>query len=95
MKYTTKISQAQLVGGITISPKGGDISEKELAEIKKDPWGKELIRKELLKIDGVKPSDIVDEPPKKKSKPETPKKEEAQILGVTTEINRSPAAGGK
>jgi hypothetical protein len=72
MKYTAKIKQAQLVGKIRIEPKGGDLNADQVTEIKKDPWGKDLIRKGFLVIEGVKPSDIVDEPKKGSVKQDTP-----------------------
>jgi hypothetical protein len=57
MKYTTKINQAQYVGKVKIEPKGGELSEKQVEEIRKDPWGKELIEKGLLEIaDGKAPN---------------------------------------
>jgi hypothetical protein len=68
MKYTTKVKQAQYVGKVRIEPKGGDLTDAQVAEIKKDPWGKDLIRKGVLIIEGVKPADIVDEPKKKPAK---------------------------
>jgi hypothetical protein len=81
MKYTAKISQAQYVGSVLIDPKGGELTANQITEIKKDLWGKELIRKELLNIDGVKPADIEDEP-KKAAKTET------AALGVNVEFNQ-------
>jgi len=72
MKYTTKSKQAQFVGKIKIEPNGGELNAAQVAEIKKDPWGKDLIRKGFLVIEGIKPSDIVDEPKKGSVKQETP-----------------------
>jgi hypothetical protein len=86
MKYTAKISQAQYVGSVLIDPKGGDLTEKQATEIKKDPWGKELIRKEVLCIDGVKPTDIKDEPKKGLGLPQkaAPKTD----TGVNVDLNQ-------
>jgi hypothetical protein len=71
LKYTTKVKQAQLVGTIRIDPKGGDLTDAQVKQIKADPWGKELIRKGVLSIEGVKPEDIKDEPKKgARTKPE-------------------------
>ena len=72
MKYTTKtIQQAQLVGGVKINPKGGELKDDEVKRIIADPWGKELINKGALVIEGVKPEDLVEKP--KPKKPRTPK----------------------
>jgi hypothetical protein len=85
MKYKTKVAQPQIVGGVKIDPKGGEIDLKQLEEIKKDPWGKELISKGLLEIEGVKPSDI--------KAGEQGKKLEAPKGQITTELNRVPSEG--
>jgi hypothetical protein len=87
MKYTAKISQAQFVGTVKIEPKGGEISEPQAAEIKKDPWGKELIRKGLLVIEGVRQADIEDDPKKGAPKEEAP--------STDTGINVDLKQGGK
>ena len=78
-KYTTKVKQAQYVGNVEISPNGGNITEAQKEEIINDPYGKELIRKNYLVIDGVKPEDI-DKPPVKPSA-----KEEAPALPAANE----------
>lgn len=52
MKYSTKVKQAQLVGGVKISPKGGEVSPEEAGKIAADPWGRELIEKKALIIEG-------------------------------------------
>jgi len=52
MKYSTKVKQAQLVGGIKINPKGGELSPEEVSKIASDPWGRELIEKKALIIEG-------------------------------------------
>jgi hypothetical protein len=57
VKYTTKIGQPQFVGKVKINPKGGELTEKQVEEIKADPWGKELIEMELLVIAGTKAPD--------------------------------------
>ncbi|MDR1175022.1 MAG: hypothetical protein LBK83_06085 [Treponema sp.] len=57
MKYTAKISQSQLAGGVKIEPRGGDLTEKQAEKIMADPWGKELIKMGLLQIAGVKAPD--------------------------------------
>jgi len=54
VKYTTKIKQAQLVAKVRIEPKGGDLNEEQVKAIKEDKWGKELISKGMLFIEGVK-----------------------------------------
>jgi hypothetical protein len=81
MKYTAKVAQPQIVGGVVIKPKGGEIDQKQLEAIKKDPWGKELISKGILGIEGVKASDI-------KAKDQAKKPEAAKSPGITTELNR-------
>jgi hypothetical protein len=92
MKYTAKITQDQYVGNVLIEPKGGDLTANQVIEIKKDPWGKELIRKELLVIDGVKPADIEDEPKKGASKKKNQKADTVAAPGVTVNVNQE---GGK
>ena len=67
MKYTTKISQAQFAGKIRIEPKGGELNDAEVKAVLADPWGKWLIEKGLLTIEGVKPSDIKNEAKDKKA----------------------------
>ncbi|MDR0758685.1 MAG: hypothetical protein LBF74_01050 [Treponema sp.] len=67
MKYTTKITQPQYAGKVKIEPKGGDLTDKQVEEIKADPWGQELIKIGLLVIEGGKAPD--------KPSPETEKKE--------------------
>ena len=54
MKYTTKVKQAQKIATIRIEPKGGDLSEDQFKKIISDPYGKELIRKGMLSIEGFK-----------------------------------------
>jgi hypothetical protein len=81
MKYTTKVAQPQIVDGVEINPKGGTVTEKELEKIKKDPWGKELINKGFLEIEGVKASDI-------KAGDQVKKPETLKSQGVTPELNR-------
>jgi len=61
MKYTTKVKQAQFIGEIKIEPKGGDLTDANVKAILADKWGKELIRKGMLTIDGVDPSKIKDD----------------------------------
>ena len=58
MKYTTKVKQAQLVGGVKIEPDGGELNPDQIEKIKNDLWGKELIQKGFLAIEGVKPNEI-------------------------------------
>jgi len=55
MKYSTKVSQAQTVGGVKINPKGGELSPEDVKKITADPWGKELIAKKALVIEGEAP----------------------------------------
>jgi hypothetical protein len=57
MKYSAKINQEQYVGTVKISPKGGELTEKQVEEIKADPWGKELIEMGLLTIADGKPTE--------------------------------------
>jgi hypothetical protein len=52
MKYTTRIHQEQFVGTVRISPKGGDLTEVQAAEVKRNKYGKELIEKRILILDG-------------------------------------------
>ena len=55
MKYSTKVKQAQLIGGVKINPNGGEITPEEFKKIAADPWGKELIEKKVLLIEGEAP----------------------------------------
>ena len=64
MKYTTKVKQAQLVGGVRIEPNGGDLNQEQIDKIKSDPWGKELLQKEFLTIEGVKLNETKSDPKK-------------------------------
>jgi hypothetical protein len=64
MKYTTKVKQAQYVGKTKIEPKGGDLSDGQIKQILDDAYGRELVRKGMLVIEGVKPGDVK-EPAKK------------------------------
>jgi hypothetical protein len=52
LKYTTKVKQEQFVGKVKINPMGGELTEPQVKEIQNDPWGKELIEKGLLVIEG-------------------------------------------
>ena len=93
MKYTaTKIKQAQLVGKVKIEPNGGDLNKEQVDEIKKDPWGRELIRKGYLVIEGVKPSDV-EEPKKGSAKQEPPKQSNTSAAGNTSAPGNAPAEG--
>jgi hypothetical protein len=51
MKYTAKISQAQIVGGVKIDPQGGTLSDDQIKAIKKDTYGKDLLEKKILVLD--------------------------------------------
>ena len=53
MKYTAKIKQAQKVAGIRIDPKGGELNDEQFKKITGDKYGKELISKKLLVIEGA------------------------------------------
>ena len=64
MKYTTKVKKAQLVGGVTIDPQGGDLKEDQVKAITADPYGIDLLKKTYLVIEGVKPNQL--EIPRKK-----------------------------
>jgi hypothetical protein len=61
MKYTVAgITQDQYIRvgpekKIVISPKGGDFSDKEAAQIYANPYGKKLIDDGVLKIEGFTP----------------------------------------
>jgi hypothetical protein len=57
MKYTTKITQPQYIGKVKIEPKGGELTDKQAEAVKADPWGQELIKMELLVIEGGKSPD--------------------------------------
>jgi len=50
-KYTTKKMQLQKVAGITLEPKGGTLSFRELKALKKDAYGASLLEKGLLVIE--------------------------------------------
>jgi hypothetical protein len=91
MKYSARIKQAQLAGGVMIKPEGGELTAAQVEAVKGDPWGKELIRSGVLHIEGVKPSDIVDEPKKgaKGSAPKTGGK------SLSVDMDKIPAGGDK
>jgi hypothetical protein len=57
VRYKTKVKQAQYVGKVKIEPNGGELTELQAKSIMADPWGKELIKKGVLIIEGVKPPD--------------------------------------
>ena len=61
MKYSTKIKQAQFVGKIKIDPKGGDLPKESVDAIIADKWGKDLIRKGMLSIEGITVSMLKDD----------------------------------
>ena len=52
MKYTTKVKQAQKVGNVVIDPKGGELTEDQIKLIMADPYGKDLVKKRFLVIEG-------------------------------------------
>jgi len=96
MKYTAKIKQAQKIGGVKIEPKGGELTNEQLAEIKKDPWGRELIRKEMLTIEGVKPGDVKEPEkgsPKQEAAKQVPASGNAATAGNTTATGNTASAG--
>ena len=68
-KYTTKAKQDQLIGGVTVKQGGGDLSPDEIKAIIADPYGKDLIRKEYLSIEGVKKEDVEEKNGKPSEKP--------------------------
>ena len=43
MKYTTKIEEACLAGGVKIDPNGGNVTDAQAKAIASDPWGKKMI----------------------------------------------------
>jgi hypothetical protein len=75
MKYTViGITQPQYIRissekRINISPSGGEFSEKDVEQIKKSLYGKKLISDGALKIEGVKPNDVL---PKEAKAPAAP-----------------------
>jgi hypothetical protein len=81
MKYTTKLAQPQIVGGVEINPKGGEINPKQFEDIRKDPWGKELVSKGFLEIEWIKSFDI-------KAGDQAKRTEAPKSPGITTELNR-------
>jgi hypothetical protein len=59
MKYSASITQEQYIRvspekRITISPKGGDLSDGDLKLVRESAYGKQLIDNGILKIEGVK-----------------------------------------
>jgi len=60
MKYTAKIKNVQCVGKVKIVPTGGELTETEKKEIINNLYGKDLILKGYLVIDGVKPSSVLE-----------------------------------
>ncbi|MDR2952910.1 MAG: hypothetical protein LBU82_06685 [Treponema sp.] len=85
MKYTTKIKQPQVVGKTRIEPNGGDLNADQVSEIKNDPYGRDLIRKGYLNIEGVKPDDVKDDPKKGSGKKDASKKTDAPTVSVSTQ----------
>ena len=67
MKYTAKVKQSQLVCGAAINPKGGELSADQVKAIVANPYGKDLIKRGYLSIEGVKPEDL-DKPEKPAAK---------------------------
>lgn len=51
MKYTAKIKEAQLAGGVRIAPRGGEVTDAEARAVASDPWGKKLIESGKLKFE--------------------------------------------
>ena len=43
MKYTAKIKEAQLAGGVRLDPNGGVVTDAQARAIASDPWGKRLM----------------------------------------------------
>jgi len=84
VKYTTKVKQAQHVGGAVINPKGGELSADEVKAITANPYGKDLIIKGFLSIDGVKQEDVAEKQGKPAAKP-------AARPVTTTPPNPSPS----
>ena len=66
MKYSTKLKQVQFVAGVKIEPNGGELSEDQKKAIIADPYGKDLIEKKYLIIEGLKPEELATPPAKKK-----------------------------
>jgi hypothetical protein len=58
MKYTAKVNQAQIIGGLRIEPKGGDLTDEDIKKITSDRWGKELLEKKVLVIENFDPAAI-------------------------------------
>lgn len=50
MKYTAKIKEAQLAGGVRLDPTGGEVTDAQAKAIASDPWGKKLIDAGKLKF---------------------------------------------
>jgi hypothetical protein len=100
MKYTVAgITQQQSIRvspkeKINIAPSGGELSEKDVDLMKKSPYGKKLIAEGVLKIEGVKPGDIL---PQETKAPATPAKAPAAPAKVSAPAavpGASPAAQG-
>ena len=51
MKYTAKIKEEQLAGGVRLKPNGGEVSAAQARAIASDPWGKRLIDSGLLSFE--------------------------------------------
>lgn len=51
MKYTAKIKETQLAGGVRLSPQGGEVTDAQAKVIAADPWGKKLLDSGKLKFE--------------------------------------------
>lgn len=51
MKYTAAIKEAQLAGGVKLSPKGGEVTDAQAKAIASDSWGKKLLDSGKLKFE--------------------------------------------
>ena len=50
-KYTAKFKEPQTVAGVELEPQGGSLTERELKNLKKDPYGASLLDSGLLVVD--------------------------------------------
>jgi hypothetical protein len=51
MKYTLNNKQATSVGGVTLAPGMGTMTEAEYQAVIRDRWGQTLIEQGILKVD--------------------------------------------
>jgi len=52
MRYTTTVVERQVVAGVTIDPKGGEIDARQFNDLRADTYGRSLLVAGKLKVEG-------------------------------------------